>query len=440
MASVSARPSVEAGAELERVHVRALASSGAGVADLPDGRVAFVPRTVPGDLANVRVQRVRKRWAEATLLDLVHAAPERVEPPCPLFVRCGGCALQHLDYAAQLSWKGRWVADAMLRIGGIEVEAPTVEPSPRRIRYRNRLTFTLRRLRTGRVVAGFHTLGNPDRIVDVRGECLLPEPGILEAWTGLRAAWLGDSPWPLPRARELRLTLRAVDEGVLLLVRGGRDGWDASDLLERVTPIRAAWHQPDGHADAQLVAGARLHESRGADRIPVGGRAFLQVNRDAATSLVKHVLESAGEGAGDRAGRRAVDAYAGVGAYARELARAGWSVTGIERNREACAAALQDAPEGLAMIEGDVERHLDAALPADLVVLNPPRTGVAEEVTEILLRSRPARVIYVSCDPATLARDAKRLAAGYRPVSLRAWDLFPQTAHVETVAVFEAAP
>jgi 23S rRNA (uracil1939-C5)-methyltransferase len=432
VATVNARAAVKGGGALERVRVRALASSGAGVADLANGRVAFVPRTAPGDVADVRVGRVRKRWAEATLVRLVEPAPERVEAPCPLFDRCGGCALQHLDYATQLAWKGSFVADAMLRIGGIDIEAPAVAPSPRRTAYRNRLTFTVRRLRTGRVVAGFHALGDPDRIVDVRGECLLPEPGILEAWTALRATWRRDSPWLLPGARELRLTLRAVDEGVLLLVRGGREGWNAGDVIERVAAIRAVWHQPEGHADARLVAGAHLHESRGEERIPVGGHAFLQVNRDAVSSLVAHVLERAG------AGSRAVDAYAGVGVYGRALAGAGWRVTGIERDREACAAARHDAPTGFEVVEGAVEACLEESLPADLVILNPPRTGVAEEVPEILLRHRPARVIYVSCDPATLARDAKRMVPRYAPVSVRSWDLFPQTVHVETVAVFEA--
>jgi 23S rRNA (uracil1939-C5)-methyltransferase len=359
-----------------------------------------------------------------------------VEAPCPLFDVCGGCALQHLDYAEQLLWKGRFVADALGRVGGIEVDPPAVEPSPHRTGYRNRLTFTVRRLRGGRVVGGFHGLGDPDRIVDVRGECLLPEADVLEAWTALRATWR--SAWPLPDARELRLTLRAADDGVLLLVRGGREGWDGGDLLERVPPLGAVWHRPGGRSEARRVAGAALHEGWGAERVPVGGRAFLQVNRAAAAPLAEHVLELA-RGDDRAVGEHCVDAYCGVGVYGRALARSGWRVTGIERDREACAAARHLVPEGFEVIEGAVEAHLEAHLPAALVVLNPPRAGLAPEVPEILLRHRPERVIYVSCDPATLARDAKRLTAAYALASLRSWDLFPQTAHVETVAVFEVA-
>lgn len=429
VAAVSERGGGAAVGDVVRVRVRALASSGAGVAGLPDGRVAFVHRTAPGDLADVRVDRVRKRWADGTLVDLVEPGPERVPPPCPRFDECGGCALQHLDYDAQLAWKGRFVADAMRRIGGIEVAPPSVEGSPSATRYRNRVTFTLRRLRGGRPVAGFHAWRDPDRIVPVGSECLLPEPSLAEAWAALRAAWRSAA--ALPEGRELRLTLRSVAGGVLLLVQGGRMGWDASELFSRVDELSAVWHRPVGRRDAVRVAGDALEERWGEERVPVGGRAFLQANRSAAESLVAHVLGRAGEG------KVAVDAYCGVGVYGRALARGGWRARGIEWNREACVGARHAAPEGFVVVEGPVEEQLEAQLPADLVVLNPPRTGVHESVPGILARSRPRRVIYVSCDPATLARDAGRMRAAYTLVSLHAFDLFPQTSHVESVAVFD---
>jgi len=430
LADVTARhPEVSTG-DIVPVRIRALASSGAGVADLPDGRVAFVPRTAPGDVAEVRVGRVRKRWAEATLLRVIEAAPGRVEPPCPLFDRCGGCALQHIDDGTQLAWKGRFVADALQRIGGIEVEVPPVEPSPLRTRYRNRLTFTLRRLRGGRIVAGFHALQDPDRIVDVDAECLLPEPPVLDAWSRVRAALRAD-PGAVPPARELRLTVRATEGGaLLLLVRGGAAGWDPSALLARVDVLRAVWHLPDGHQRAVLVAGDTLEDTWGGRSVPVAGRAFLQVNRAAADAVVAHVLANVDAGA------HAVDAYCGVGVYGRALARRGWQVTGIEWDAEACAAARHQAPEGFRVVEGPVEVHLPELLPTDLLVLNPPRTGLEESLPQALGERPAARVVYVSCDPATLARDARRLRGSLRLDSLRCFDLFPQTAHVETVAVF----
>jgi 23S rRNA (uracil1939-C5)-methyltransferase len=130
-----------------------------------------------------------------------------------------------------------------------------------------------------------------------------------------------------------------------------------------------------------------------------------------------------------------VDAYCGVGTYARELARRGAEVTGIEVDPAACAAAWNDAPDTLSIVQGRVEERLAAVLPTDLLILNPPRSGVHNSVPDVIRASAPGRVIYVSCDPATLARDVARLIDAYTLVEIQAFDFFPQTAHVETVAV-----
>ncbi len=116
---------------LADVHVRAVASNGSGVADLPDGRVVFIPRTAPGDHARVRLGKVKRRWAQASVVELLEQAPNRIDAPCALFDTCGGCTLQHLPYEDQLEWKSLFVSDAMKRIGGLEVDPPTVLPSPR---------------------------------------------------------------------------------------------------------------------------------------------------------------------------------------------------------------------------------------------------------------------------------------------------------------------
>ncbi len=412
------------------VTVRALASSGAGVADLPTGLVAFVHRTAPGDEARVRIERRHRRWADARLQEVVRPGPGRTDAPCALYDRCGGCTLQHLDYDEQLRWKGRFVSDALRRIGHVDAKAPTVVPSPRRLGYRNRLTFTLRRLRGGRVVAGFHMLGRPGHIVDVRDECLLPEEPIRYAWVRLREAW-GPGARFLPAGGRLRITLRAAVGGVSLLVHGGADGWDAAELGS-VDELAAVWHRPEGVADARLVSGSDVEEAWSGATFPLAGAAFVQVNRAAGEELAHHVVAAAG------AAGRAVDAYCGVGVYGRELARRGWSVTGIEADGEACRAARHEAPAGLHVLEGVVEERLPEALPADVVLLNPPRTGLHLRVPEILTARPPRVLVYVSCDPATLARDAARLGKAYELVDLRSFDLFPQTAHVETVARFRA--
>lgn len=413
-----------------RLHVRALASSGAGVADLPDGRVAFVHRTAPGDVVDARIVRLKPRWGEATLEARVEAGPSTHAAPCPRYDRCGGCTLQHLSYAEQLAWKRRFVSDAMRRIGGVGAPVAEVVPSPSSFRYRNRVTFTVRTLRGGRIVAGFHGLGAPDRIVDVGGECLLPEPPVLASWEALRGA-LVQGRRVLPAARELRVTVRSVGSEVVVVIKGGDRAWDPAPLVALLPALAGVWHQAEGEDAPAHVAGAPVEEAWGEDRVPVAGHAFLQVNREAARALVDHVLVRAGAEPA-----RAVDAYCGVGIYGRALARRGWTVSGIELDAAACRGARRGAPEGFTVVEARVEDALPASLPADLVILNPPRTGLHEAVPGAIASHPPARVVYVSCDPATLARDAARMAPSFRLVALQPFDLFPQTGHVETVAVF----
>jgi 23S rRNA (uracil1939-C5)-methyltransferase len=413
------------------VRIESIAAGGEGVGHLPDGRVVFVHRTAPGDLARIALTERKDRWARGRLLEVLEPSPERREPPCPFYAECGGCTLEHVTYDAQLRAKGRIVADALTRIGGMPTEAPEVVPSPREHRYRNRVSFALRRAAHGQVEAGFHALGDPDRIVDLDGRCLLPEEPVARVWDRLRAEW-GPDARRLPSGERLRLTLRASAEGLVsLLVEGGYSPGRPAELLERVEGLAAIWHRP-GAAPPELIGGAPgLPEVWGDEVVEVSGTAFLQVNREAAALLEAHVFELIG----DVEGCSVVDAYCGVGLHARRLARAGARVVGLELDPQAVAAARDWAPPGATFEEGPVETLIAAHLPADLVILNPPRAGVLPAVTGALVENPVERIVYVSCNPATLARDLKRLAPAYRPESVRSYDLFPQTAHVETVVL-----
>jgi 23S rRNA (uracil1939-C5)-methyltransferase len=420
------------------VEIDDLTSEGSGVGRLPDGRAVFVPRTVPGERVVVRLVREKKRWAKGEALEILAESPDRREPRCPLHDRCGGCQLQHIDYAAQVEWKARRIRETLSRIGGVDPGPVEVAPARPAFGYRNRVSFTLKRLRGGRVVAGFHDRERPAHIVDVRGECFLPERGILPVWMALRAAW-GDSAHRLPPGRELRLTLRRVDEGVILVIEGGQTGNhdvpEAEGLVEEIEEMLAVWHHPDGAPRPLLLAGARtVDDAWFGETLELESSAFLQVNRAGAETVHAHVMSEVGE----PEGRRFVDAYAGVGAYGRRLAREGGRVVAIESEASAARVARRTAPEGLRVIEGRVEDHLAAHLPADVVVLNPPRAGVSEAVSDTLVAHPVARVVYVSCDPATLARDLQRLGPGYGIARVRGFDLFPQTAHVETVVTLDA--
>ena len=416
--AVAGRRMMGVGAEAEVV-VRSIALGGAGVADLPDGRVVFVPRTAPGDRARIRVEKSKPRWAAGSLAHLIDPSPVRCPPQCDLYGVCGGCHLQHVPYAEQLRWKGRAIADVLTRIGGFERSTPPeVVASPKTSGYRNRVSFTLRRLRGGRVVAGFHGLDRPAHVVDVRGECVLPGPELVERWLELRDGW-GSGARLLPSGGRLRLTLRSSQQGVDLLVEGGASPWDPSELAAAVPRLRRLHHRPDGSAGPLPTS---------ASEDPADGGHFVQVNDEAATLLQSHVVEVAGSG------ERAVDAYCGSGAFGRALVERGWTVVGIERDASAVEAVAADPPPGLTVRRGKVEEHLPELLPVDLVVLNPPRSGVNARVTEHLLGEPPQRIVYVSCDPSTLARDLRLLKPAFELSGLKAFDLFPQTAHVETVA------
>ncbi len=422
------------GQKPEVIDITGVAAGGAGVGRLSDGRVTFVHRTAPGDRVEVRVTESRRRWARSRLVRVLASGPERRVAPCPHYRRCGGCTIEHLSYEGQLAIKARLVADALRRIGGLETAEPTVVPSPLEFRYRNRVSFALRR-QDGGVVAGFRELERPDRVLDMGGECLLPEEAVARSWDLLRSAW-GTAAHRLPSGEELRLTLRAVaDGGVTLLVDGGYGPGRPDDLVASVPPLRSVWHRPVAADTYRLLAGDQVvHEWWGGEEVRVTEDVFLQVNRSAAALLEAHVMELAF--AAEPA--RVLDAYCGVGLYSRRLARAGVEVVGIEAHPGAVAEARRGAP-GARIMEGTVEALMEQALPVDVAILNPPRAGLDRAVVGGLAAQPPARLLYVSCDPATLARDLGRLESEYRLVGVWSFDLFPQTAHVETVVELSCA-
>jgi 23S rRNA (uracil1939-C5)-methyltransferase len=425
----------EAAGGAERVEITGIAAGGAGVGRLADGRAVFVHRTAPGELVELRVTKVKAGWAAAELLRVVRPAAARRPAPCPHYDRCGGCTLEHLEYGAQLDAKANIVAEALRRIAGLDPGPPEVVASPKEFGYRNRVSFTLRRLGGSRVVAGFHELGAPARVLDVTAACLLPEPAVAESWGRLRRAW-GPEANRLPAGRQLRLTLRSSTAGaVALIVEGGYSPGRPDELLA-AAGLASIWHRAAGSDALRLLAGEEMIQERWDEAaVELSGTVFLQINREAAALLERHVVDVARTAGG----RRVVDAYCGIGLHARRVAEQGFEVLGIEVDAAAVEEARRAAPAGASFTVGRVEDRLKEALPADLVILNPPRTGLEPGIPPLLLEQPPARLIYVSCDPATLARDLERLSAGYTLRSLRCFDLFPQTSHVETVAELTAA-
>ena len=399
---------------LARVTITGIATGGDGVGRF-DGMAVFVPRTAPGDTACVRLVPA-KRFARGVLESLEVASPSRIEPPCAHYTgdRCGGCQLQHLSYDAQLAAKGMIVGDALRRIGRRQVENPAVEPSDGEWRYRRKLTLHLRRM-DGGWIAGLHPYDDPEAVFDLR-DCPITDERVLAVWAELRGAF--DL---LPAAPALRVAVRVVDDGASVVVEGGRVWREPEALLGRVGAVAELWWHPEG-GHLRLLA----RRGAGAQR----GASFAQVNAGVAARLQAYVLGRARSHHPDRV----VDAYAGMGATAIPLAADGREVTAIELDRDAAQHVRANLRPPSSSIAGRVEEHLASALPADVVLLNPPRAGVDVRVTQALEAARrpPRAILYTSCDPATLARDLARLPS-YRLASVRAYDMFPQTAHVETV-------
>ena len=399
------------------IAIRAIAAGGDGVGTLADGRTVFVPRTAPGDQVTLAGVRLHAKFARARLAAVVEPGPGRVAPPCPHYMadQCGGCQLMHLDSAAQRTVKSRIVGDAMRRIGKLDCEDPVVEAAPEALHYRAKVTFTLRK-----DILGFHRLGEAGDIFEVR-RCLIIEPALNDLHQRVRA--LRTLLPPDTDQVVLRLDAKGQKH---IVVRTTGAGWQAHrDLGTRLgSDVVLWWHPVDGAARA--VHGANS---------PWPATVFEQVNPAMGAQVRAYAVEALLQGAPTQA--MAWDLYAGIGETTVMLAAAGVQVESVELDPRAVTLAEELGPAGPRRLAGDVAHRLVRLSSPDLVITNPPRAGMDEAVTQALLACGARRIVYVSCDPATLARDIRRMAPRYRLSSLRAFDQFPQTSHVESVAVLE---
>jgi 23S rRNA (uracil1939-C5)-methyltransferase len=403
------------------VRVLRLAAGGDGVAKLPDGKTVFVPRTAPADLVELAELRDHKRFARARVGRILEASPERVEPRCPHYVHddCGGCQVQHLGYDAQLAARRSFVGDALRRLGKRDAEDPPIVPAARIYDYRTKITLHV--AAAGRYI-GLHRYGRPDQVFDLKW-CHITVPALMELWQVVRTL----RPLLPPELVQIVLRLdRAGGRHVVLRVGEG-EVWSGFARLRRELEQKGIsatiWYQPEGGA-ARAVAGS-------AEAFPA--TVFEQVNPEMGDQVRAFAIAQLGS----VSGRHVWDLYAGIGETTQQLLERGATLESVEVDRRAVAEAETRAP-GARWRIGRVEDVLGELHRPDLVVANPPRTGMHERVTQELDQLAPARLVYISCDPATLARDLHRLPR-FRITGLQAFDLFPQTTHVETVAVLEPA-
>lgn len=411
-------------ASAEAVRIARVAAGGDGVGRLADGRTVFVPRTAPGDEVLLRDVVRHARFARARLAQVVVPSPDRVEPACPHYVAddCGGCQLQHLAGAAQREARRAIVGDALRRLGHRDVADPPLEPSPRDWRYRSRIT--LHRGTSGERI-GYHRLGRPGSIFAL-DDCRLAREAVAGLWQAVRRHRRllpdGMASLTLRESRDGRRHVVVTDSAERAWTRGGEL---ARALAADGTPASVWWAPPQGVA--------RVMGGEGAEADVV----FEQVHPELGDRLRRFAVQHLAPAEG----LHAWDLYAGIGEATGLLRAAGATVESVELERRAVALAQRRLGDdgGVRCVAGTVEATIDALRPADLVYANPPRGGLAPRVVDRLAARPPARCVYVSCDPATLARDLARLGDAMRLVEVVAFDLFPQTAHVETVAVLERA-
>jgi 23S rRNA (uracil1939-C5)-methyltransferase len=384
-----------AAVELE---ITALAAGGDGVGRDAGGRVTFVPRTAPGDRVRARIVQATRTIARAELIEVLAPSAERVAPACPHFeAGCGGCAWQHVARPAQLAAKQAIVAGALRKLDGLALH-PIADPAPP-LGWRRRARFHVRGGRTGLFAHGSH------RVLPIAA-CPQLEPALDAARAAIAAASPPDG----------ELTLLAAPEGC---AAGVEAAWTGAARLVGRAGLRG------------VIAGGVAHGAPILDLEPglrVGPWDFAQASAAGNAALVACV--AAAVGPPPAAGPRGLlELYAGGGNFTRVLAAAGWDVLASDAVSPADSSrATWSFEQGAA---ADVLAR--AAGPFAAIVLDPPRTG-APEAIEGILRHAPATVVYVSCDAATLARDAARLVdGGYRAIDAWPIDLMPQTAHVEVV-------
>jgi len=400
------------------VEVTGLAAGGDGVAR-HEGLVVFTPRTAPGDRVVADIV-VNGRVGRGTLVHVEHPGAVRVAPACGHYAppdRCGGCQWQHVALDAQREAKRQMVQDAFARIARREVPRPAIHGGDP-WRYRRTLTLAIRRA-DGRAWAGMRAFDDPESVFALT-DCLITDARVLATWREIMAAEA-----LLPDAARLRGTVRWLDAHPLLVLEGGQDWPTLAAFAAAVPGLAAVWWQADGRRRRLVL-----------DRRPAGtpGASFAQVNAEMAAAMQAHVVAQVRR----YAPAQVVDAYSGAGDTAAALAASGVVVTAVELDEEAASYAATRLPAPSRAIAAKVEDVLRGLLPADVVLLNPPRAGVDARVTAALAGAAGARraIVYVSCDPATLARDVGRLP-GWRVAALECFDMFPQTAHVETVCVLE---
>lgn len=441
--------------QVVEMEVKRMGINGEGIG-YSERQVVFVPGAIPGETVSVRITNVYPKHAAGEVVQVIKTAPGRVEPPCPVYAECGGCSLQHMSYDLQLEMKRELVRESFARYAKLPHLA--VEPTlgmENPWGYRNKVQLPIVHHR-GDVVVGLYQAGS-HRIVDVSG-CLVQHPLTNRIVQEVRdiARELGIALYNEKSHKgELRTIVARVGfetgECQLTLITRVRELSQRKELVkrivERVPEITSIMQNVNGEKTSlifgeetvHLWGRANIEEQLGEVKFSLSPRAFFQLNPEQTVKLYNLVREAAALTGNETV----VDAYCGVGTIGLWLAPNAKAVRGMDTTPEAIEDARRNAVQsGIANAEftvGAAEKLLvewmQEGLRPDVVVVDPPRTGLAPELVQALLRTAPKRIVYVSCNPATLAKDCAVLLAKYEVVKVTPVDMFPQTAHVESVSL-----
>ncbi|NIM95212.1 MAG: TRAM domain-containing protein [Anaerolineales bacterium] len=382
------------------------------------GRMIFAPFGLPGEKARVEIVDSHKRWAQARIIEILDPSPDRIIPRCQHFTDCGGCHYQHMPYELQLSAKADILRSQLERLGGI-FDPPVRETiaSDPHWNTRNHVQFSL----DENGCVGFKRAAS-DNIIPIK-ECYLPDPDLSDLWPRLDLT-------AIPGLD--RVALRSDSRGDSMVILHS----DAEPEVEMKLdlPTSVIWLSERGltvlAGEDHLLMEILEHPFR------VSAGSFFQVHTSMATNLVQHALESMGI----QEGETIFDLYAGVGLFSAFIAGAGGRLIAVEQSPWAASdfEVNLDEFKNVELYEASVE----IALPAiqeqpDGILVDPPRAGLGRDVLKRITEIRPLRLVYVSCDPATLARDARHLSeAGYNLEDITPFDLFPQTYHIESISLW----
>jgi len=404
------------------VQFTSLVYGGDAMGRLPDGRAVFVPFGLPGEKARVRLTDEKRGHARGVIEELIEAAPERITPRCKHFTACGGCHYQHMDYPRQLEIKRAVVIEQLQRLAGIETPpvAPVV-PSPAAWNYRNAVTFL--QADDGRL--GYSATSGHS-VLPI-AECHLLEEPLADLWPRLELE-------PIPGLDQVELRLGA-GEDVLMVLRSLEE---QPPEVELDLPLSAVYLTPLGPI---VIAGEEFTVTEVLGRpFRVSAGSFFEVNTAQTEALVQHLLANLPL----TPQSRVLDIYSGAGVISAFLASKVAHIAAFEPEEAACGdfAVNLDEFDNLDLYQGPVHQSLAALRPqADLALISPPRSGIEHSVLDALIDLAIPNLAYLSSDPSTLARDLRRLmAGGYRLKQVTPFDFYPQTYHVECLALLEKEP